>query len=111
MASMKVLASVFGVQPAPEGVASVGNAVLQPRSGHLVLPADNSALQVYDVLRDVQVAKLQVGLERSGCATRQDRQTGASVRARASQAGRQAGSCTCRAAVHWVDGLADAFAE
>ncbi len=62
---MKVLVSVHGMQPPPRSVSAMQSssaAVLAGAAGHLVLPADNSLLQFWDVARDCHVHRLQVCL-------------------------------------------------
>ncbi|KAF6265630.1 WD40-repeat-containing domain protein [Scenedesmus sp. NREL 46B-D3] len=74
-AAMAVEASVHGLRPPPPAAAlaaagygtccsaassSPAGVVLQPGSGHLVLPAEHANLQFFDVARDRHVARLQV---------------------------------------------------
>ena len=60
-ATRKLECSVQGVQPPPRGLpvdAAAGQ--LLGGSGHLVLPAGNASLQIYDPLTDRHVAHIQV---------------------------------------------------
>lgn len=75
-AAMSVELSIHGLRPPPAAAAlaaagygcccsaaasSPAGVVLQPGSGHLVLPAEHANLQFFDVERDRHVARLQVG--------------------------------------------------
>ncbi|WIA14140.1 hypothetical protein OEZ85_002682 [Tetradesmus obliquus] len=74
-AAMSVELSIHGLRPPPAAAAlaaagygcccsaaasSPAGVVLQPGSGHLVLPAEHANLQFFDVARDRHVARLQV---------------------------------------------------
>jgi hypothetical protein len=72
---MAVELSIHGLRPPPAAAAltaagygaccsaassSPAGVVLQPGSGHLVLPAEHANLQFFDVARDRHIARLQV---------------------------------------------------
>jgi hypothetical protein len=76
-AAMAVEVSIHGLRPPPAAAAlaaagygaccsaassSPAGIVLQPGSGHLVLPAEHANLQFFDIARDRHVARLQVCL-------------------------------------------------
>lgn len=75
-ATMRVEASIHGLRPPPAAAAlaaagygaccsaaasSPAGVVLQPLSGHVVLPAEHATLQFFDIHRDRHIARLQVG--------------------------------------------------
>jgi hypothetical protein len=74
-AAWRVELSIHGLRPPPPAAAlaaagygacvsaaasSPAGVVVQPGSGHVVLPAEHATLQFFDMLRDRHVARLQV---------------------------------------------------
>jgi hypothetical protein len=73
---MRVEASIHGLRPPPPAAAlaaagygaccsaassSPAGVVVQPLTGHVVLPAEYATLQFFDMNRDRHIARLQVG--------------------------------------------------
>jgi hypothetical protein len=73
---MRVEVSIHGLRPPPPAAAlaaagygaccaaassSPAGVVLQPLTGHVVLPAEHATLQFFDMNRDRHIARLQVG--------------------------------------------------
>ena len=79
MAAMAVEASIHGLRPPPLPISSsssstgrhscswdAGSPVLQPGTGHLVVPCANALLQFFDAARDRHVGRMQVRGETVG---------------------------------------------
>ncbi|GAX72998.1 hypothetical protein CEUSTIGMA_g450.t1 [Chlamydomonas eustigma] len=63
-ASMKVESSIFGLRPLPRGLppraAASGATVLQPGTGHLLVPSENAELQVFDTVHNRHVSLFKI---------------------------------------------------
>ncbi|KAG1668638.1 hypothetical protein FOA52_002492 [Chlamydomonas sp. UWO 241] len=62
-ASMKVESSVLGLRPLPAGLpprASPSATLLQPGTGHLVVPCESAEMQLYDTVHNRHVAIVKV---------------------------------------------------